>query len=365
VLEEKTLIEELLPPKEFYNSTLDWVKSTGNEENLIEIYPEVKIPEVSNSEEHKIIEGKSEYSNKGFVVIAPGGRVLFDKAVISPDNKLLWDVSLEYLKTPEMHSIFNEEKLPPITITEETVAVLNHPAADNFYHWMIETLARIHLIQASNIKIDKYIINHDSLPFQLETLRAVGISEDRIIVPHNNFHLKAKKLIIPSFIDYPNAWTCKFVRDLLLNHNKIQKNKEYDRIYIARKKRRRVKNEQEILDVLNKYGFKSIMLENMTLQEQIEVFHSAKIVIGAHGAGLANLVFSEPGTKVIELFGSQYVNAQYWFISRHMNLDYRFIIESRKKVNRKRKRKKRRQKSWSGYKDMEIGIEEIMKKLEQ
>ena len=353
------MTEKLLPPKDFYFSILDWVKNTGNQDLLFEIYPEVKIPDVSNVEEFKIIEGKPEFSNKGFVAILPGGRVWSDKAVISPDNKLLWDVSLEWLKAPEMHSIFQEKHLPPIIMTEETVAILNHPAADNFYHWMIETLARIHLIQQSNIKIDKYIINHLSLPFQLETLKAVGIPEDRIIVPSNDFHLKAKQLIVPSFIDYPNAWTCKFVRDLLLNTIKIQNNKDYERIYIARPQRRRVKNEKEILDVLNKYGFKSILPEYMSLQEQISVFNSAKIVIGPHGAGLANLVFCQSGTKVIELFASKYINAQYWFISRHMNFDYRFIIETR--IKRKRKRKNH----WPGYDDMLIDVGKIIKELEK
>ncbi|MBP3041454.1 glycosyltransferase family 61 protein [Bacillaceae bacterium Marseille-Q3522] len=347
------MTEELLPPKDFYFSTLDWVKNTGNQECLFEIYPELKIPGVSRTEEYKIIEGKPEYSNKAFVAILPGGRVLSDRAVISPDNKLLWDLSVEWMAPPEQHSIFKEEKLPPLTMSEETVAMLNHPASNNYFHWMLEALARIHLIEQSKIKIDKYIINHHSLPFQLETLEAWGISDDRIIVPHHHFHLKAKQLVVPSYVNLPNIWSCKYVREFLLNRVRIKKNKQYKRIYITRKNRRKVTNEKEILHVLHKYGFKSISPESMSVQEQLEVFYSAEIVIAAHGAGLANLVFCQPGTRVIELFAPSYIEPHYWLISRLMDLDYRFIIGKTKNPNS----------YWSGFDDMEIDSWALIKEL--
>jgi len=37
-----------------------------------------------------------------------------------------------------------------------------------------------------------------------------------------------------------------------------------------------------------------------SLNDTMRLFHSAVMVIGPHGAGLANIVFSQPGTYVIE-----------------------------------------------------------------
>ena len=37
-----------------------------------------------------------------------------------------------------------------------------------------------------------------------------------------------------------------------------------------------------------------------TFHETIEKFQRAKIVVGPHGAGMTNLVFSQEGTHVIE-----------------------------------------------------------------
>jgi len=44
------------------------------------------------------------------------------------------------------------------------------------------------------------------------------------------------------------------------------------------------------------------MLGTMSVLEQIELFSNADVVIGTHGAGLANILFCKPNTKVIEIF---------------------------------------------------------------
>jgi capsular polysaccharide biosynthesis protein len=45
----------------------------------------------------------------------------------------------------------------------------------------------------------------------------------------------------------------------------------------------------------------------MSFEEQVGLFASASVIVAIHGAGLANLVFSRPGTKVIELFPPSHV----------------------------------------------------------
>jgi len=44
-----------------------------------------------------------------------------------------------------------------------------------------------------------------------------------------------------------------------------------------------------------------IVLEEMPIQQQMEYFVNAKIIIGAHGAGLSNTLFCQPETCVIEV----------------------------------------------------------------
>ena len=49
----------------------------------------------------------------------------------------------------------------------------------------------------------------------------------------------------------------------------------------------------------------------LSIQEQAEIFGSADVVVGAHGAALTNLAFCQPGTRVVELFSPHYVNPCY------------------------------------------------------
>jgi len=68
--------------------------------------------------------------------------------------------------------------------------------------------------------------------------------------------------------------------------------------------RRHLNNHNQIKNVLkNKYGqlFKNVILENLSIDEQVSLFMNANIVIGQHGAGLCNIIWmNKPKPLVIE-----------------------------------------------------------------
>ena len=68
--------------------------------------------------------------------------------------------------------------------------------------------------------------------------------------------------------------------------------------------RRKLNNHEDIKNILyNKYGhmFKNIILENISIEEQVSLFMNASVVIGQHGAGLCNIIWmSNPNSLVIE-----------------------------------------------------------------
>jgi hypothetical protein len=68
----------------------------------------------------------------------------------------------------------------------------------------------------------------------------------------------------------------------------------YERIYVSRKKTRRsIKGEDLIEEYLFNRGFAIIYAEELTFENQIKIFAKAKIIVGLHGAGLANIVWSK------------------------------------------------------------------------
>ena len=75
-----------------------------------------------------------------------------------------------------------------------------------------------------------------------------------------------------------------------------------DNIFIDRSlsnfKHSQIVNLEETKNLLKEKNFDIVKLENLSFDEQIFVFSNAKIVVGAHGAGLTNLCFSKEKTKV-------------------------------------------------------------------
>jgi hypothetical protein len=81
-------------------------------------------------------------------------------------------------------------------------------------------------------------------------------------------------------------------------------------------------NEPAISRSLSGKGFDIVVPGKMTVEAQIDAFRSADCVVGAHGAGLANIMFCEPGTRVIELFPEYTVSPHFWMLASHFGLDY-------------------------------------------
>lgn len=75
------------------------------------------------------------------------------------------------------------------------------------------------------------------------------------------------------------------------------------RIYITRRDSplRKLLNEEDVIALLANYGFEPITPGDWSVAEQIRLFASASHVMGAHGAGLGNVIFCQLGSTLCEL----------------------------------------------------------------
>ena len=104
------------------------------------------------------------------------------------------------------------------------------------------------------------------------------------------------------------------------------------------------------MEVLTKYGFVKVELESLSVAEQVQLFSSAEVIIAAHGAGLTNLTFCQPGTTVLEIFPRSYIRHYYWTISTLAKLNYYYFIG---KVGERDSQNLNR---WAGNDDLTIMI---------
>lgn len=61
---------------------------------------------------------------------------------------------------------------------------------------------------------------------------------------------------------------------------------------------RNVQNVDELDALAAQQGWTTVSPERLSFDEQVRVFHSARLVIGATGAAMANLIFCRPGARV-------------------------------------------------------------------
>lgn len=105
------------------------------------------------------------------------------------------------------------------------------------------------------------------------------------------------------------------------------------RIFVSRRSAasRRVINEAEIEPVLAAHGFSVVDPAEMSIADQVAVFGEAEAVVGPHGAGLTNLLFSGPRTVVVEIFAASAEQeiSNYRVLASHLRFPYcRLLAEA-------------------------------------
>lgn len=102
----------------------------------------------------------------------------------------------------------------------------------------------------------------------------------------------------------PQRWAVRELQQWsgLLLQDTIQK-QSGKRIYVSRvgESARRPVNEEDVETFLKGKNFEVLSLQKITFRKQMEIFRQAEIVVGSHGAGLANIVFASNLKHLVEL----------------------------------------------------------------
>lgn len=321
------------------NTAIDWpVVSLKEVENTVNLVPiddatdfSFQSPRTIEETIHPTLMVEKLKSAETFVAYIPSGTVWFHKlgfVVIDGKNQVLSELTHRD-KYPEIFQ-YSPYK-PALQQIDGTVAVIL--GFQNYFTWMMQILPCLELLRLSGVtidQIDKIALWTSFNTYQKQTLDILGIPEKKVISIPQNPYIQAKNLIVPSSIVKSELrspqWACQFLKKTFGPINVDQKNKQ--RLYISRSKApvRKVLNELEVLTFLQKYDFTSVVLEELPIQEQANLLANAEVIISPHGAGLVNIVFCQPGTKILEIFSPIYVIRTYWVISNLCNLDYYYMI---------------------------------------
>ena len=267
------------------------------------------------------------YFNDLFVASVASGSTYSNGVTISPDGIAFSDVYYDFGKNTLAERICAGPNLPRPKSVDGNLAAIATPGAERYFHFLFDALPRIGLLQGW--KVDHFYVQSDQ-SYQAEYLELLGISAEQIVPAKALTHFRADQLLVPSFpgrVGYVTRRTCCFLRRLLTQVGSPVRESTC-KIYISRSDatRRRVTNESEVWNCLRGYGFDKVRLADMKVAEQIRLFARASVVVGPHGAGLSNLVYSHPGTQVIELFSPKYVNECFEHLAGQCRLNYHSLV---------------------------------------
>ena len=171
---------------------------------------------------------------------------------------------------------------------------------NGYYHFVIEDLPRFY--EASkNQEFDQVIIGKNT-KYVIDTLNFLKI-KNFIIRKYPvlcNSLIFSEKNIGGIFTQFDRSELLEFSKDIkAANSNQI--------LFIDRKNKQKGYFDRgiEYADIISskfeKFNISRVYLEDLSFTEQISLIKSAKLIIGFHGAGLANIVWVDHPIKIFEI----------------------------------------------------------------
>lgn len=263
------------------------------------------------------------------------------------------------------HPLFLRPRLPSVTRVRGTVVSLaTRGTSGNYYHFLLDALPRWALFREAfpDLAPDHLLVNRTT-SFQRQLLALSGLDRWPVVEPRKRAAVRADHLVIPSlptFEDVVPPWVVDWVRQTFPPRRRDDLPR---RLYVTRGVRpntRRVECEPELVELLQRRGFHVIDPGALPVQDQIDHFAAADVVVGGHGAGLTNLVFAKPGVRVLELFAPDYLNPGYWSILGSIpGARYRYLTG--REASRPRDRKELK----AVYADIALPARDVVEALEE
>lgn len=202
----------------------------------------------------------------------------------------------------------------------------------NYYHWMLECLARAAGASAETLDgVRRVLVPMPRSEFHLASIAYSGLAAGRslrYVAPSET--LRASEVIAPwSVTGYHRPHPCIVPFFQRMRDAAPRRDETWPKLlYIDRRggDQRPLVNEDELVAALVARGFVPVRLETHPLADQIALFANAEMIVAPHGAGLTNLIFARPGTKVLELLMDGWVNWCFRHIAALFALRYDCIL---------------------------------------
>lgn len=252
---------------------------------------------------------------------------LLNLCVITPDDYILRNLSMHKdAGLEEFDWMLSALKLPRVNRLHGNLTVVGETYASSYYHWLFQAIGRLCYVKKKFPleQIAHFGVSHMSAGFQRDTLRLMGIPDNKLVPLTASSHLAPDTIVVSAWTGSFDPTIAEFLRDTFLPHLVTSAQPGPKRIYVSRRRchSRHILNEEEVLEAIGRCGFQTVFCEDLSFMEQMALFHGAEAVLAPHGAGLSNIVFCKPGTKVVEIFNDGWRPEIFWQLSEAIGLEH-------------------------------------------
>lgn len=217
-----------------------------------------------------------------------------------------WNVNDWYdSEVPLIYPFKLKDPTPQKIMMPGSYCLLTKIFSNNYWHFTFQDLCDAYCLEKAGFT-GTYVISNAS--YIRELMIMLGIAPERIM---SIDELEFQKIyvfeeIYSVQIDHRNtAKEARVVAETArLIRGRLKRDPSYPRfIYIKRVGSRKLINGDEIAE---KFGFVTVIPENLSVKEQMEYFYNADIVMTPHGANSTNCLYMHENSVFIEIFSDRW-----------------------------------------------------------
>ena len=267
--------------------------------------------------------------------------------LVTEDRKIItnhiWPLIAKYRDRPKkVHDIFTtwgdkvDINMPPITqqfhgTWKYVWLPIDEYSAENPWHVWIDIVSKFRLIEKRwSTNFEKYVFILANRSLYFEKICELFFPDLKYITMPKNETWRFDHLIVPSMSNYMDGiltphmppWI-RYLSNLVVGEDITPSRK----IICTRKDalNRNIKNQEELLFALK--GWETITLDDLSIKDQVKAFAEATHIVSPPGAGLTNLLWCQPDTKVYELTHEAFYGKKvYPVLSHHLGLEHNIIM---------------------------------------
>lgn len=262
--------------------------------------------------------------------------------------------NIQIIVNPVNEPVMSLKNVKETYLVEETPVFFLMYNTENYYHFLYDTIPYlISCNKLDNFSDIKILVEKPKYRFVSEMFNILGFKNKLEIINENKMY---ETVYVSSSYTHgidsnlpPREEVYSYFRDIRHVANFFYNypfDKPYDgpkKIYISRRTwkhnqndnigtnyttRRKLVNEDELVEYLESKGYTEVFTETMCMKDVIQMFFNVDSVVGAIGGGMANCLFCKDNTEVIPIISPTFLDVNNRFKYCFSKVNYKPFFDT-------------------------------------